>query len=192
LFRANLIRLSALYVFGGVYADLDVVCLRPLDELLSSVAGDDWEVLISRDHPAHERDQWGGRSMWMNDFMIARPKSRFIEAALLQARRNLDSWSYSPFQKFADAAIMTGGGLLSAVVDNCLSGRERAQDSPAGLALGPSTARLLARMREAEAYDRIIFDKSWLQGTQVPSLEHDDEEEQNAGHPMSPGCGGTQ
>jgi mannosyltransferase OCH1-like enzyme len=34
--RANALRLSVVHEFGGVYADVDVECLRPFDAILSS------------------------------------------------------------------------------------------------------------------------------------------------------------
>lgn len=35
-FKADIIRLCALYLFGGVYVDHDMYCLKPLDDLLDS------------------------------------------------------------------------------------------------------------------------------------------------------------
>src|SRR5688572_26320629 len=45
IFRADIFRVVVLYLRGGVYADLDVECLRSLDELLASIGEGDWEVL---------------------------------------------------------------------------------------------------------------------------------------------------
>ena len=60
ILRADIWRVLVLYKYGGVYADIDVECLRPLDELLAAVGHDDWELLLSTDHPIHERIHFGG------------------------------------------------------------------------------------------------------------------------------------
>ncbi|GAA5483824.1 glycosyltransferase [Haloferula sargassicola] len=85
VYVADIWRCLVLYRFGGVYADLDVECIQPLDDLLAAIDaaglnGNDAEVFLPRDHPVHEEGHYGGREMYMNFFMIAKPGARFFKA----------------------------------------------------------------------------------------------------------------
>jgi hypothetical protein len=51
-FKADLIRYELLYTFGGLYADIDTVCLRPMDDQLDG--HDNWA--------AAEDDHWVGNT----------------------------------------------------------------------------------------------------------------------------------
>ncbi len=53
--RANLQRLSVLWKLGGVYLDLDTVCLRPLDDLLTEGAFVGEEIVWRHDNERVER-----------------------------------------------------------------------------------------------------------------------------------------
>jgi mannosyltransferase OCH1-like enzyme len=75
--RADFFRILVLYIEGGVYADIDIECLRPLDELIAHLPPGK-SLYLTRDHPVHERVHFGGRAMWMNDFMIAAPGDPFL------------------------------------------------------------------------------------------------------------------
>lgn len=112
ILRADIWRVLVLYRYGGVYADIDVECLRPLEELLAAVGHDDWDLLLTTDHPIHERIHFGGRTMWMNDFMIAKPGSRFLGRVIEEFRRQAVGRP-SP----ADAVMVTGPGLFTRLVE---------------------------------------------------------------------------
>jgi mannosyltransferase OCH1-like enzyme len=60
--RADVIRLVVSYVFGGIYLDLDIICLRSLDRLRA------YSFVLPRTMPF-------GLS---NDFIIAEPKHSFL------------------------------------------------------------------------------------------------------------------
>jgi mannosyltransferase OCH1-like enzyme len=60
--RADVIRLAILYVYGGIYLDLDIICLKSLDQLRS------YPFVLPRTKPV-------GLS---NDFIIAEPKHPFL------------------------------------------------------------------------------------------------------------------
>lgn len=109
--RADFFRMLVLYFDGGVYADIDVECLRPLDELLSRLPAGK-SVYLTRDHPVHERIHFGGRAMWMNDFMIAAPGDPLIGEIL--------EWMVlsPPGSGVSASAVMeTGPGVVSSVIE---------------------------------------------------------------------------
>lgn len=60
--RADMIRLVILYVYGGIYLDLDIICLKSLEQLLS------YELILPRTRPM-------GLS---NDFIMAQAKHPFL------------------------------------------------------------------------------------------------------------------
>ena len=138
IFRADIFRVAVLYLRGGVYADLDVECQRPLDELVAAVGEGDWEVLLARDHPSHERLHWNGRAMWMNAFMVAKPGSRFFRTVLDRYVSNLRRG-----KPFDDVVQQTGPGLFSTVVEASLSGVTGLGIRPAAVAMGASASQCL-------------------------------------------------
>ncbi len=109
--RADLFRILVLYFEGGVYADIDIECIRPLDELLARL-DENKSVFLTRDHPVHERIHFSGRLMYMNDFMIAQPGDPLIEEILKWMLR------CPPISKSsADAVMDTGPGVVSSVIE---------------------------------------------------------------------------
>jgi mannosyltransferase OCH1-like enzyme len=60
--RADVIRLVVLYVYGGIYIDFDIICLKSLDQLLQ------YEFILPRTTPV-------GLS---NDLIISKPKHPFL------------------------------------------------------------------------------------------------------------------
>jgi mannosyltransferase OCH1-like enzyme len=85
--RADIFRCIALYEHGGVYADLDMLGVRPLDSLIySAIEGglvkNDTEMILTTDHPFHSRMLYGGWDVIMNNFMISKPRPRFLEIYL--------------------------------------------------------------------------------------------------------------
>lgn len=109
--RADFFRILVLYFEGGVYADLDFECLRPLDELLARLPAGK-TVYLTRDHPIHERIHFGGRAMWMNDFMIAAPGDPLV-GEILKWMLNSPPGSSSA----ANAVMETGPGVISSVIE---------------------------------------------------------------------------
>jgi mannosyltransferase OCH1-like enzyme len=91
--KSDLFRLAALYKYGGVYADADDLCIKPLDTLLSS-----------------------GKSLYLyqeyvgsmgNNFIAVTAKHRLIRLALKQAVENiLDN-------EFDYVWLATGPGLIT-------------------------------------------------------------------------------
>jgi Glycosyltransferase sugar-binding region containing DXD motif len=153
--RADFFRILVLYYEGGVYADIDVECLRPLDELLAAVP-EDKSLYLTRDHPVHERKHFGGRAMWMNDFMIAAPGDPFLAEVIQWMALNPVS------SGAANAVIETGPGVLSAVME-MLGGPECI---PTLGVLPVPWIHALPDMNcdfpERKVYQQIILNRSWL------------------------------
>jgi inositol phosphorylceramide mannosyltransferase catalytic subunit len=85
--RADIFRCLALYEQGGVYADLDMLGVRPLDSLIHSaieggLVAEDTEMILTTDHPFHSRMLYGGWDVVMNNFMISKPRARFLQIYL--------------------------------------------------------------------------------------------------------------
>jgi inositol phosphorylceramide mannosyltransferase catalytic subunit len=85
--KADIFRCIALYEQGGVYADVDTLALRPLDSLINSAVEsglieEDTEMILTTDHPVHSQLIWGGGEILMNNFMVAKPRARFMKLYL--------------------------------------------------------------------------------------------------------------
>ncbi|XP_074646497.1 uncharacterized protein LOC141902591 [Tubulanus polymorphus] len=76
--RADAIRYFILYEFGGVYADIDMQSLRPLDELL-----DFHTFLIPEDHPVHTNVVFHLNRIPLNALMMSVPKHPIIKSVIL-------------------------------------------------------------------------------------------------------------
>ncbi len=109
--RADFFRILVLYYEGGVYADIDVECLRPLDELISRLPAGK-TLYLARDHPIHERVHFKGRAMWMNDFMIAAPGDPVLGEVIRWMVESPVTTGNS-----ANAVLETGPGVLSSVIE---------------------------------------------------------------------------
>ncbi len=154
--RADLFRILVLYFEGGVYADLDVECIRPLDELISRLDIEK-SVYLTRDHPVHERIHFGGRPMYMNDFMIAEPHDPLIEEILKWMLRCPPTNSSS-----ANAVMDTGPGVMSSVIE-MLGGPEQFST----LQVMPTPwihplPDMNCKFHESQFYQNSIASRDWL------------------------------
>lgn len=73
IFRADALRYFVLYEFGGIYADLDVECLRPLDRVTNKYAA------IFPPEPVEHSARYGYPFIINNAIMISRPKHPFLK-----------------------------------------------------------------------------------------------------------------
>jgi Glycosyltransferase sugar-binding region containing DXD motif len=153
--RADFFRILVLFVEGGLYADIDIECLRPLDELLSRLPQDK-TLYLTRDHPVHERVHFGGRAMWMNDFMIAAPGDPFLKEVI-------DWLVASPVSSGSANAVMeTGPGVLSAVME-MLGGPEMVPSL--GTVPVPwihPLPDMNCNFPERKVYQQMILNRGWL------------------------------
>jgi len=92
--RADAIRYFVLHHFGGIYLDLDIGCLKPLDPLLS------YPVILPKTIPV-------GVS---NDLMFAEPRHPFLQ----QTIHNLVTFDHSWVLNYPTVMFSTGPMFLSA------------------------------------------------------------------------------
>jgi hypothetical protein len=155
--RADFFRILVLFFDGGVYADIDVECLRPLDELISRLPAGR-TVYLTRDHAIHERIHFSGRAMWMNDFMIAEPGDPLM-CEILNWMLNSPPTSANS----SNAVNETGPGVISSVME-MLGGPEMVP----GLGIIPTPwVHWLPDMNcgfpEKHFYGQMIAQRSWQQ-----------------------------
>lgn len=112
--RADVFRVAALYLFGGVYVDADEECLQSLDGLLESVD----DVLLYQ-VPATAPDGTVARRI-RNGFMAAVPHTSFFGRFLVAIFANIRG-------KIAkDLWLVTGPGVIPGVLAS-LDGRNSAR-----------------------------------------------------------------
>ena len=91
--RADVIRLAVLYVYGGIYLDLDIICLQSLDPLLT------YDFIVPRTNPV-------GLS---NDMIISKARHPF----LLQVLENLPQANRNYLTKYPTVMFTTGPMYLT-------------------------------------------------------------------------------
>jgi len=118
ILRADFFRILVLHYYGGIYSDIDIECLRPLDDLLADYPlRPGHQVLLPSDHPLHEQMHFGWSQMYMNDFMAALPG-----ASLLQRLIEVLAEFEAPESVHAHEAVMfTGPEMLSSVIESYAS-----------------------------------------------------------------------
>ncbi len=103
--RADAVRYCLLHHYGGVYVDMDIECLQPLDSL---IAGRDFLVVLEPD----EQGAWLGKtSLASNAFMAARPGHPFLEAVIERLMQDP-----SPGLTHRDVLATTGPLMLDAAL----------------------------------------------------------------------------
>lgn len=98
--RADVIRYFVLYTYGGVYVDLDLECLQPIDHLLAQHT-----FVAGYEPPLHA--QWlGEKGMICNAFMASTAGHRLL-AAVLQSLK-----TFNPKITFHTQVLETTGPLM--------------------------------------------------------------------------------
>lgn len=115
--RADAIRYMFLYVYGGVYVDLDFECLKPFEPFLSQHDTVGTDVVLGRlGHMGHEHYQVHDIP---NALMISRPGADFWKLVIFAMGRVKDTKDSHGRQ--AGPEILTGPILLKACVDFYMS-----------------------------------------------------------------------
>lgn len=102
-FKADLWRCCILYVYGGVYVDADMVCVRPLRDY---VMPND-EFIIARDDPM-------SKSFLYNAFICSTPNHPFLKKQIDAIMQNVES------KMKCYHLDISGPGLLGKMVNACL------------------------------------------------------------------------
>ena len=134
-FKCDLFRLCEIYVYGGMYADVSMVCLQPLDALLAGV-----DMVLVRDTPARDL------SYVHNAFFATRAGCPFLALAIQDIVKQVMSEGYG-----ADPLSITGSGIFGRSLN-----RFAKRDEATPHALGVSEyAGLRVRMLDNENNSRI-------------------------------------
>ncbi|MCX5751748.1 MAG: glycosyltransferase, partial [Candidatus Saganbacteria bacterium] len=107
IFRADLFRLLVIYELGGVYADLDMECLKSLDYLFDRYAKES-ELVLSYRHPLQSKMVWGTYPLFHFEFAAAIPRNDIVEKIIKQIIRN----SFC-FKKFKNNLLLNMTGPLA-------------------------------------------------------------------------------
>ena len=138
--KADYFRVAFLYHAGGLYADADELCLRPLGHLLPAAEEGEIVAVLSGDLPGYVH----------NFFLAARPRSRILRlalddatrsiAALLQAGQRPGIWG------------VTGPGLITRAVGAFLASQPQSWEREDVLLLGRRQYASYARTENRLAY----------------------------------------
>ena len=109
-FKADLWRCCVLYEKGGVYVDSDMICLKPLNELIK----EDDEFIIARDDPM-------AKNFLANGFIACLPKHPFLEEQIKRIVENVENLRKCYYLD------ISGPSLLGKSVNNILQRNEEAQ-----------------------------------------------------------------
>lgn len=80
--KADVFRCAVLFRDGGVYCDVDMEAVRPMEEMFELAVWDGFvnggeEMLMTTDHPIH-CERLYGHDVVMNNFMVAMPEASFL------------------------------------------------------------------------------------------------------------------
>lgn len=138
-FKADLWRCCALYEKGGVYVDSDMICLRPLSDLV----GEDDEFIVARDDPM-------SKNFLANGFIASLPKHPFLQEQIKRIVENVES-----FKKCYYLDI-SGPSLLGKSVNSVLKKNEETEFE---LGVYQEEGRLLKIMKHDWASKTLKFNE---------------------------------
>lgn len=159
--KADVFRCISLYEEGGIYSDIDMLALRPLDSLLSAaiesgLVSEDTELILTTDHPVHCHAIYGDTEILMNHFMVARPKARFLRFFL----EHLHSLVKDGYQGSNEPVSTTGPVALTRIVE------EQGGTEELKIAIVPyfwihPLPDMNRSFHGREGYEEILMDGSW-------------------------------
>ena len=104
--KADIARLAILHHYGGIYFDLDMLCLKPLDTLINFDSDD---IFLSMEPAEQTQKLFGSDKVLCNAFIAAPPRHPLLQAALNAIKAlhlKHGDFIYNPFNVF-------GADLLS-------------------------------------------------------------------------------
>ena len=146
-FKADLLRLCLVYLYGGVYSDFSQSFLVPLDDLVDRRRDN---LVLSLDHPRTVLALFHVPRI-ANAFFAAKPRHPFLKACIDRIVRNVHT-------QFYGTSVMdpTGPGLLAAAV------KEHAPDYRMSIGL---TTEVLSALRNGQVF-------STLAPPHTPVIQH--------------------
>jgi len=103
-FKADLFRYCVLYIQGGVYADVDTICLKPLSYYINKTD----DLVVVRDDPMAKK--------WLaNGFLACNPNHPLLLYAIQKAVQNIQSQEKKFYLDY------TGPGLLGKSLNHVLN-----------------------------------------------------------------------
>ena len=138
--KADYFRVAFLYHAGGLYADADELCLRPLGHVLSAAEDGEIVAVLSGDLPGYVH----------NFFLAARPRSRILRLALDDATQNIAR----VLQAGQRPGIwgVTGPGLITRAIGAFLAAQPQSWEREDVLLLGRRQYASYARTENRLAY----------------------------------------
>ncbi|WP_204356592.1 glycosyltransferase family 32 protein [Arcticibacterium luteifluviistationis] len=94
-FKADLFRLCVLYIHGGVYADVDTICLSKIQSLLS----DNVNFIVCRDDPMAKKWLWNG-------FIASTPQHPILKLAISKILSNVKTKDNKFYLDYTGPALL--------------------------------------------------------------------------------------
>ena len=148
-FKADLFRLCALYIYGGVYSDIDTVLLEDLGELLN----ENVNLIVCRDDPMAKKWLWNG-------FIATTPRHPALKIAIQKIISNVESKEERFYLEY------TGPAMFGKAINQYL-GRDTEQDFKLGL---DKTSNMLVVQHQN---GHIVFNKKNYIKCEYPTKQQD-------------------
>lgn len=110
-YKADLWRYCVLYIKGGIYVDIDTVCLHPLKNIISHQD----QFVSARDNPT-------GMNYIYQAFLASVPKHPFLKEAIDQCVKNIETNFIGE-----NSLSMTGPGLLGKAINKILDRKPKSK-----------------------------------------------------------------
>ena len=121
--RADAARVFYMHKYGGIYLDLDMLSLKPMDEMIDQIEHNDCQFLLNCSHNREVilfeeyPNAYNLQNSIYNAILASEPNSRFwILAAYMMQQRALELKYKRDMQKQSKVFWSTGPQLISAVV----------------------------------------------------------------------------
>jgi mannosyltransferase OCH1-like enzyme len=104
IMRADAIRYMFLYKYGGIYADMDFECLKPMDELLA--AYEDYDIILGSIRTTN--NPWHVSNSIPNALMISKPNNAFWIHVLEEMVRRASASASVKVEELTGPVVLKG------------------------------------------------------------------------------------